>query len=606
MKRLNHYIVSFCLLFVSITAFSQSQVEEEKIGDRLRMQYDFVGAAEMYNKALSNSTDSLYNIHLMDKLTMCDNGQGMLQYATNPEVWQVITVPRENFYLYYSHLKDGIWKQKSDGNIVLFDDDSNEMIFSKEEETGDYNLYMSKRLSDNLWSSPTLVGESFVSSKDEVLPILSPDGKSLYFSSQGLYGMGGFDIFVSNWDENLAAWGAPENLGFPFSSPYDDFLFSTTPDGDFALFASNRDCSADSIKIYVTKYDTTPVKTAISSIQEAQRIARLEITPIKEVKKEETQPSVSNKYAIEYLDLYKRLLAIKNEIQSLQKDQINIRESYAATTNSSLKKEQEEALLKSENKIFELQGELGSVTNSLQQAEMNCIINGVSIPKTDILIEEPKVKIDVRPIYNFRKMKLGKFPSEFVFEEPEEKVDYSFKITEEAMVVEDNTLPNGLIYQIQIFASSRKASIKQLKGLSPVFEKKAPSGNYIYTVGLFHTYNEANSKINQVKRLGFSSAYIVAFDSGKSVNIKTARSLETKRASEAKYRIVFTQYPEGIPSAILSLLRSITEKDIAKGISDEYGPIYFVAPFDSKTEVDNIVHMLTTGGAEGVIIETIK
>ncbi|MBP5211163.1 MAG: hypothetical protein J6Z27_04940, partial [Bacteroidales bacterium] len=211
-----------------------------------------------------------------------------------------------------------------------------------------------------------------------------------------------------------------------------------------------------------------------------------------------------------------------------------------------------------------------------------------------------------RPVYHFTRHSLAPFPSDIVFEEPEEKVDLSFKIGSEAMIADNSLIPNSLVYHIQIFVSSKKATLKQLKGLSPVFEKRAATGNYVYQTGLFYRYADANANLNAVKKLGFSSAFIVAFDGGKSIALKNARALEERRGGPEKYRVVFTQYPQGMPAAIQSLLRSTTTKDLARGTSDEYGVIYFVAPFDTRAEAEKVAATMTAGGAEGVIIEIIQ
>jgi hypothetical protein len=60
---------------------------------------------------------------------------------------------------------------------------------------------------------------------DEEFPALSPDGKTLYFSSKGHNTMGGYDIFKSEWSEQTQAWGEPVNLGSPINSPYDDIYY---------------------------------------------------------------------------------------------------------------------------------------------------------------------------------------------------------------------------------------------------------------------------------------------------------------------------------------------------------------------------------------------
>ena len=65
------------------------------------------------------------------------------------------------------------------------------------------------------------------------------------------------------------------------------------------------------------------------------------------------------------------------------------------------------------------------------------------------------------------------------FEVPQVKFDYSFKVIDEAVFAEDQSLPSGIVYQIQLFGGARKATLSELKGLSPVYEHRSPSGMYI-------------------------------------------------------------------------------------------------------------------------------
>lgn len=112
------------------------------------------------------------------------------------------------------------------------------------------------------------------------------------------------------------------------------------------------------------------------------------------------------------------------------------------------------------------------------------------------------------------------------FEEPESDYDYTFRVGAEGSFAEDNSLPDGIVYQIQLFVTSTKATVKQIRGLSPVFERRQSSGKYLYTAGLFRTYKEAEAALPKVRKAGFSSAYVVAYDNGKSIAVKTARTKE--------------------------------------------------------------------------------
>jgi len=74
----------------------------------------------------------------------------------------------------------------------------------------------------------------------EYSPFLHPDGKTLYFSSSGHYGLGGLDVFVairqskSSWTE----WSEPLNLGKEINGPYNDWGFQIATEGDLAYYAT--------------------------------------------------------------------------------------------------------------------------------------------------------------------------------------------------------------------------------------------------------------------------------------------------------------------------------------------------------------------------------
>ncbi len=72
---------------------------------------------------------------------------------------------------------------------------------------------------------------------DEMFPFVRDNGE-LYFSSNYHIGMGGFDIFLANKDED-GNWTI-ENMGSPMNSPFDDFGISYVVDENKGMFSSNR------------------------------------------------------------------------------------------------------------------------------------------------------------------------------------------------------------------------------------------------------------------------------------------------------------------------------------------------------------------------------
>lgn len=105
---------------------------------------------------------------------------------------------------------------------------------------------------------------------------LSPDGRTLYFSSRDKAGVGGYDLYVSRRDRSSGGWSDPVNMGFPYSSPYDDILFADSPDGEYSVLVSGRDCPEDSLNVYALAYDPLPPRRAVNDARELRALAGLE------------------------------------------------------------------------------------------------------------------------------------------------------------------------------------------------------------------------------------------------------------------------------------------------------------------------------------------
>ena len=77
----------------------------------------------------------------------------------------------------------------------------NTVIFSAPDDSGAWSIYISSRTDSISWSAPELLSSSITSGHNEIFPVLSNDGNTLYFASDGLPGMGGYDLFKTVRDE---------------------------------------------------------------------------------------------------------------------------------------------------------------------------------------------------------------------------------------------------------------------------------------------------------------------------------------------------------------------------------------------------------------------
>ena len=130
----------------------------------------------------------------------------------------------------------------------------------------------------NIWGKGQSAGHEVNTKYHEGSVYLHPDGKTMYFSSQGHNSMGGYDIFVSYIDE-LGHWGPAENLGSPINTPYDDLFYSSTASGKVAYIASNRKGGKGGLDIYKVTYWGSEKPQSLDS--EEQLIASI-ANPIKD------------------------------------------------------------------------------------------------------------------------------------------------------------------------------------------------------------------------------------------------------------------------------------------------------------------------------------
>lgn len=105
---------------------------------------------------------------------------------------------------------------------------------------GGQDIYVSKLDDKEKWSNPVNLGPNINTAYNEATPFILEDNKTLYFSSQGHEGMGGFDIFRSVLHQD-GTWSVPVNLGYPWNTTDDNTFLYPLDDGKRALYAGIMD-----------------------------------------------------------------------------------------------------------------------------------------------------------------------------------------------------------------------------------------------------------------------------------------------------------------------------------------------------------------------------
>lgn len=154
--------------------------------------------------------------------------------------------------IYVSENKNHTWSKPKpmEGEIntaswegsASFTIDENILYFSSDRPggIGGSDLYFAKKLPNGEWGKVENLGPSINTPYDEDAPQIHVDGKTLFFSSKGHKGMGGFDIFSATLKIEDSTWTQPRNIGYPINTADDDIYFSLTADGSKGYFTSYR------------------------------------------------------------------------------------------------------------------------------------------------------------------------------------------------------------------------------------------------------------------------------------------------------------------------------------------------------------------------------
>ncbi len=152
--------------------------------------------------------------------------------------------------LYYSELKNGKWTAtknlgppiNSSGweSLPSISADGKTLFFNTDRRggKGGKDIWYSERQPNGKWSEPKNLGSPVNTPGDEQSPFIHPDGQTLYFMSNGLPGMGGYDLYLSRRKPD-GTWGEPQNLGYPINSEGNEGALSVSLDGKTAYFATD-------------------------------------------------------------------------------------------------------------------------------------------------------------------------------------------------------------------------------------------------------------------------------------------------------------------------------------------------------------------------------
>jgi len=368
------------------------------LGSAYHLSYQFDKAISQYQTFQNKSTSKQQKEKQIEReINICNNGLDLVKYVSPLIVLDNKRISPNNFQYSYDLNKIGgklvikpdQFKTKADIKAkqkeLIFISDSGIVLFSSfgDKKNGDKNIFWTQKDSTGEFLPSQNIGDIINTPYDEAYPFLKSDGKTLFFCSKGHNTMGGYDIFKSVYDSTQSTWSDPINLDFPINTPYDDILYVVDAKNELAYFSSNRESQENKINVYKIQVDKNPVEKATNSLEEIQEIAKLQVTPLADINK--NNDNENNAIATTEVANYESKGPKTDfSFESIYEKNITTPEDYTSLLRVDIK-QLKANLTKAESKIIlatniahqklgklrELQSKIETLKNSLPEEELS-------------------------------------------------------------------------------------------------------------------------------------------------------------------------------------------------------------------------------------------
>jgi len=291
---------------------------------------------------------------------------------------------------------------KRGGRTFFLNEFADRAYFSLPDSAGCLKLHASFRLGPS-WTKPEILkgfsGEAGCENAD--FPFLLADGVTMYYAAQGEGSLGGYDIFVTRYHSDSQSFVKPENIGMPFNSPFNDYLYLIDEEAGIGWFVSDRYQPVDKVCVYTfipnesrETYDyTESTKEAVRQAARLQPFASSRATAQQRDEAHRRLQSITAPDATEatgsplfiisdtrvYTSLSQfrnasaRLIAsqwlkAKQKLQALQDRLQVMRREYADKNGGS---DLRESILSVENEVEELQQSVATLAKNMRAAELS-------------------------------------------------------------------------------------------------------------------------------------------------------------------------------------------------------------------------------------------
>lgn len=290
-----------------------------------------------------------------------------------------------------------------DVSIEFVNEMGDKKLLSANDENGNKKLYASVKLIDS-WSKPQRLKGINDDMTDLNFPFLDSDGTTLYFAAKGEESLGGYDIFITRADSEENSYFRPDNMGYPFNSAFNDYMYAIDDYNNLGWFASDRYQPEGKVCVYVFipneskttyDYDTVEPGKMISLarldnialtqtdrnevVRAKQRLAKVTYAKAgKNNKKTEftfivndnrTYTSLNDFRKPEAKKMFQEMRKMQSDLETLENELDKLREEYSKS-NKAVRESMTPGILDKEKRVNGLRTEIGKMETKIRNMEL--------------------------------------------------------------------------------------------------------------------------------------------------------------------------------------------------------------------------------------------
>lgn len=302
-----------------------------------------------------------------------------------------------NLFTYNDYFKT----QGNNPGTVYQTELGNKIYYSERGRDNTLNILSKNKLLDD-WGKGSELPGSINSSSNANYPYVMTDGVTLYYASDGEGSMGGYDIFVTRYNSGTDSYLTPENVGMPFNSPFNDYMYVVDDFNNLGWFASDRYQPQGKVCIYVfipnaskqtynyesmepkqiaalaqlhSLKDTWKNKQAISEAR--QRLSLVKYAKPQQVQESDFEFVIDDSHTYYHLsdfispkakELFMKYEQLSNDLKQQSAKLSTLRENYAGASKGD-KTKMAPAILDLEKRVQQMLLELDNQAISVRNAE---------------------------------------------------------------------------------------------------------------------------------------------------------------------------------------------------------------------------------------------